>query len=102
MKDAFAPDFILQPLVENAFKHGMSPGGGLSITLTGRIENGNVKISLSNSLAQTRPDKTVEGQGVALTRARLRLCFGDNFDFSSRREGGRYSVSLSFPETFGE
>lgn len=102
VKEALAPDFILQPLVENAFKHGMSPDGALSIDLVARQENERVKISLSNSLPPAKPDNAAEGQGVALTRARLKLSFDDDFDFSSRREPGRYIVSLSFPETFGE
>lgn len=102
VKNAFAPDFILQPLVENAFKHGMSPGGALSLSVKGYVENDRVTISLSNSIAQGKADKLEEGQGTALTRARLNLCFGEDFDFSSSRNAERYSVSLTFPEMFAE
>jgi sensor histidine kinase YesM len=71
---------ILQPLVENAIKHGIAPaeeGGSVCIQIqketegiTFRISNTGVGISCSDPLA------TTDGVGLKNTDARIRKIYG--------------------------
>jgi len=76
---ALVPDLILQPLVENAIRHGVSPNAG-----TGRIEvrsrrDGdwlNVEIR-DNGAGLARGPVGPDGIGLTTTRARLERLYGD-------------------------
>jgi two-component system LytT family sensor kinase len=76
---ALVPDLILQPLVENAIRHGVSPNAG-----TGRIEvrsrrDGdwlNVEIR-DNGAGLTRGHVRPDGIGLTTTRARLERLYND-------------------------
>jgi LytS/YehU family sensor histidine kinase len=93
-----APDFILQPLVENAFKHGMASDGTLSIRLEGRHrEDGRVAITLINSVGGRDMTGSPEGIGLNLTRSRLQLSFGEDFEFTSEQHNGQYCVTIDIP-----
>jgi hypothetical protein len=83
-----APPFLLQPLVENALKHGIAPhpaGGDLAISLV-RLGTG-LRLRVSNS---GRSLGLVPGQGVGLQNleARLKLAYGSGGSFHLRTEGG--------------
>lgn len=84
----FVPSLILQTLVENAVKHGISPsldGGTIAIRairqgpMNTLIEVKNSGISLKKDRVAT--DKKSSGTGLANTRERLRLMYGDAHDF---------------------
>lgn len=80
------PPFLLQPLVENALKHGIAPhpeGGELVITLQ---RNGTgLRLSVRNS---GRAMGLVPGDGIGLSNldARLRLAYGSAGKISLRAE----------------
>jgi sensor histidine kinase YesM len=73
---------ILQPLVENAIKHGIAPaeeGGSVCVQIqketkgiTFRISNTGVNLSCSDPLA------TPDGVGLKNTDARIRKIYGDS------------------------
>jgi len=91
------PPFLLQPLVENALKHGIAPqpeGGTLEISL--RRHNGGLILRVSNS---GRPLGLVPGAGVGLSNleARLRLAYGSTASLHLRSEGPRTVASVSLP-----
>lgn len=83
--DAFVPNMILQPLVENAIRHGIAPrisGGKIKIVatqedkwLTLRICDDGLGISVNNK--RTRQF----GIGVSNTRKRLRHLYGKECEF---------------------
>ncbi len=76
---AWVPTFLLQPLVENAVRHGIecSPSGG-TITVSSRIDEAWLTLEVTD---RGRPAKhiTPRGHGVGLdnVRRRLRCCYGD-------------------------
>ena len=49
MMDMQVPSFLIQPLVENAVKHAMRAEGQLVITITGRIEDDVIVVSISDN-----------------------------------------------------
>jgi two-component sensor histidine kinase len=74
---AQVPDLILQPLVENAIKHGIAPrtkGGTLRVSAA--REEGTLRLSVYNEGPQL-PDTVRDGVGVANTRQRLYALYGN-------------------------
>ncbi|MEP6763107.1 MAG: histidine kinase [Gemmatimonadaceae bacterium] len=93
--DLEVPSFVLQPLVENALKHGLSPQlSGQSIDVKARRvgptleliveDNGrglDGAITSSGRFMAARP--SVDGLGIGLTntRSRLKVLYGDRYLF---------------------
>ena len=82
-RDLLIPTMLLQPLVENAIRHGVEPREGKgTVHVSVRRENGSLRISIADSgrgfsLGQDgRP--TREGIGIANTRERLDHIYGPN------------------------
>ena len=100
--DAQVPSLILQPMVENAMRHGVEPNTrtGL-IELRGVRRDANLVLSVSDNGAGI-PEGGLkrEGIGVANTRARLTELYGDSqkFELVNRPEGGM-CVRITIPFT---
>jgi signal transduction histidine kinase len=82
-----APPFLLQPLVENALKHGIAPhppGGELAVSLA--REGAGLRLSVRNT---GRSLGLVPGQGIGLKNleARLKLAYGAGATFHLHSEG---------------
>ncbi len=101
--DCKVPNLILQPLVENAIRHGLSKqltAGRINIH-AGR-ENGWLKVEIADNgkgIENKNLDKALtSGLGLSNTRARLEQIYGDNFRFSLQNaaEGGLL-VTLRLP-----
>jgi LytS/YehU family sensor histidine kinase len=77
-RDALVPEFILQPLVENAIRHGISklPGIGL-IEITAREDDGRLSITIRDNGPGYRPTAEA-GVGLANTRARLETLYKES------------------------
>ncbi|HEY2929216.1 sensor histidine kinase [Piscinibacter sp.] len=94
---ARVPPLLLQPLVENAVRHGVEPAaeGGV-IRVRTRIKLGNAVVSIANSVpdAPSRP-----GSGMALrnVRERLRLMHDVTAQFETRHERGMFKVQIVVP-----
>ena len=105
------PFLILQPLVENAIKHGLRtrPGGG-RVRISGRVQANDVEIEISDDGVGKDPDffadllsgrtSKVEGTGVGLRNieARLRKIYGKKYGLSFESAPGRGTcVKVRFP-----
>jgi two-component system, LytTR family, sensor kinase len=77
VRDALVPEFILQPLVENAIRHGVAKRSeaGL-IEIAGRESNGDLMLSVEDNGPGYQPTSNV-GVGISNTRARLKTLFGE-------------------------
>jgi signal transduction histidine kinase len=99
--DARVPNLILQPLVENAIRHGIAPraeGGRLDIEA--RRRNGKLELEISDDGAGADQGATELRNGIGLTncRARLEQLYGDEHGFEyGRRPSGGFSVVLTLP-----
>ena len=82
--DALVPNLILQPIVENAIKHGVNKTEGVGrIALRGRIEGGQLVLSVENNAPLVEGSDGI-GVGVRNTRARLTHLYGDDQSFELR------------------
>ncbi len=97
---ASIPVLSIQPLVENAVKHGVaSRAGDGFVRLTIRQESDSISVSVSNSGAcDARMINSANG-GVGLTnvRRRLALCYGEETRVEGHVEGNITSVGFVLP-----
>jgi two-component system, LytTR family, sensor histidine kinase AlgZ len=94
---AKVPALFLQPLVENAVKHGVEPSStGADVKVTTQRRGSVVVIKVTNTVpaGQGRP-----GHGVALdnVRDRLRLLHDVQAQFQTALIDGRYQVRMEVP-----
>ncbi|MCO5111335.1 MAG: histidine kinase [Burkholderiaceae bacterium] len=99
---ALLPPLLLQPLVENAVKHGVEPcarGGKLRV-LT-ELRGSRVVVRITNTLPEGQPAHSTapRGHGIALAnvRARLALLHDVQGEFSAAIEDGLYQVRITLP-----
>ena len=86
--DALVPSMILQPIVENAYVHGISRSLGKgTITIKAFVEGENLCISIRNAgcVPGSFGDALKrQGVGIANVKARLELHYGSRQSFSIR------------------
>lgn len=99
--DIEVPRLILQPLVENAIKHGIAPrtGRGL-VEITARRQEHGVWIEVRDNgvgLSANARQRFDQGVGLSNTRARLECLYPDRhrLDFSDGDEG--FAVQMLIP-----
>ena len=96
------PPLLLQPLVENAVKHGVepSPRGGKLKVMT-ELRGSRVVVRITNTLPDDRssPQAGSRGHGIALAnvRARLALLHDMQGEFTAGVQDGLYQVRISLP-----
>ena len=92
------PPLLLQPLVENAVKHGV--GGmveGGAIRLSARREEGRVTIIVENAFDADTPPRRDLGMGLMMVRKRLQARYGADASLEAGASGGVYRVVLRTP-----
>ncbi len=94
------PRFLLQPLVENAIRHGIShlPGGG-TIHLSAEKTLGRLELSIENDVETNRTsDEVCSGLGIANTKERLGQIYGDRASITVENHlATTFLVILSLP-----
>jgi two-component system sensor histidine kinase AlgZ len=95
---ALLPPLLLQPLLENAVKHGVEPSAqGADVWVRTQRRGERVRIVVSNTLAPQGSDS--QGLGLALgnVRERLLLLHDVQAQFHARLRHGRFEVRLEVP-----
>ncbi|MGH9935785.1 MAG: sensor histidine kinase, partial [Blastocatellia bacterium] len=100
--DALAPTLILQPLVENAIRHGIAPyvKQGL-IEIRARRQGRQLELQVRDSgpgLSNFRRTATAQGIGLANTRSRLEQLYRGEHQFTlDDATGGGLLVTIRLP-----
>ncbi len=95
---ALVPNLLLQPLVENAIKHGIEkqarPG---TIEITSSRVDGELILEVSDN-GKGLPEQWNENIGLSNTRSRLSQLYGSNHRFEMRnRDSGGVAIRIAIP-----
>ena len=101
-RSALVPSLLLQPLVENAVKHGVErTSQTVTITILARRRNGWLCLLVRNNGPGLLPPGGAGGLGLANTRERLAQMYGDQQDLSLyQQEDGTVEVEVRIPFRF--
>ena len=102
--EVFVPSMLLQPIIENAIKHGLAPRlEGGEIHLRTRHRDGRLTIQIDDNGMGMSPERLREayggGIGISNVHERLRLLYGDQFDMDIRSQPGEGTqIRIEIPE----
>lgn len=104
-RDLLLPSLILQPLVENAVKHGISPKvGGGRVTIEARIDDGDLRLAVRDTGVGFGDRRAVFERGVGLRNVRDRLLRLYGADYAPQvisQPGAGTTVTLRIPVVQG-
>ncbi len=92
------PPLLLQPLIENAIKHGvagMIEGG--TVRLEARHENGRLYLWVDNDFDADAPPPRKSGMGLANVRARLQARYDHRAKLETETKGTHFRAGLNIP-----
>jgi two-component system, LytTR family, sensor kinase len=96
-RDALVPSLILQPLVENAIKHGIAARLAAGrITLTARRDGMDLELQVEDD-GPGFTAESGEGVGLANTRGRLHALFHDRHAFQVATTDAGSTVTIRLP-----
>ncbi len=102
--DAFVPSMLLQPIIENAIRHGLAPKlEGGEIHLCTKMTDGRLTIDINDNGMGISTERLAEiyheGIGISNVRERLRLLYGDQFRMEIKsQEGQGTQIRIEIPE----
>jgi hypothetical protein len=96
------PPLLLQPLVENAIKHGIQDcvGGGV-IRIEAKRAGGALRVAVENPVDPDAPVRRGEGVGLQNVRRRLEVFGAHESQLSASRTGDTFRVLLTLPAVAG-
>ena len=104
LRYALVPSLFLQPLVENAIRHGLSPrAGGGTIVVTAGSSNGRLEVKVADDGVGLPPGwlpRSQEGVGLSVTRERISGLHPDgcsSFTVAPAAGGIGTEAQISFP-----
>ena len=93
------PPMVLQTLVENAVKHGISPlASGGAIVIRAALQENSIMVEVENTGQIAPPSGGATQVGLANTRERLRILYGDAACILLANRGGdRVAATVTLP-----
>jgi LytS/YehU family sensor histidine kinase len=97
--DVRVPALLLQPLLENAFKHGVERAvARVRITVSARRDKGSLEIGVHNSGSLLAPEHH-GGVGLRNCRDRLRIIYGNAASLRVHDEDNGVAARILIPLT---
>jgi hypothetical protein len=96
--EGLVPPLLLQPLVENAVRHGIEPSSVPGrLRVQAQAEHGRLQIRIANTVNGSN-GRAGTGRGLELTRLRLRTIYGEQgARFSAGAEAGGFEAKVDLP-----
>lgn len=96
--ECMVPPLVLQPLIENAVKHGIATlvdGGTIKVNC--RVTDGLLEISVENGFDPDSPAPRRSGLGLRNVRSRLETRFGNAARLSARSDTNHFRAEMVVP-----
>ncbi len=95
-EDFSLPPLTLQPLIENAVRHGIEciPEGGC-IRIFSRFTQDHLQLTITNPIGKQQNPGT--GEALQNTEQRLHWLYGNDAKLKTKTESGSFQVELEFP-----
>lgn len=98
LPDIMIPSLSIQPLVENAVRHGVEPSlETVSIEITVKHESGTVVIVVSNDVPTLKNIVAGHKVGLLSSRQRIRALSGGRAELNTRIENNRFIAEIILP-----
>ncbi len=97
--NAMIPTLLLQPLIENAIRHGiatLTEGGWVRLEISSRMSE-RLSIEVRNNFDADAPRKRGAGIGLKNVRGRLDTTYGNRARFDVRADEGEFQVAIELP-----
>lgn len=104
-RKAAMPVLTLQPLIENAIRHGiesMPDGGTVRVRLRELNDRIHIEVTNPRPPVRARTARDVPGQSLEDIRARLRAHYGDAAMLHTQEDIGQYTVTVVLPVRGGD
>ena len=96
IEEAWVPHLVLQPLVENAVKHGLATANGhLAISVTAERRGADLAVEIRNSGQLKKHSRDRPAVGLANTSRRLELHYPDRHRLTIDQAGGEVVARLT-------
>ena len=97
--DVYIAPLLLVPIIENAFKHGVSYKNSSFIDVNALLENDFVRFTCKNSKCDSKPSTDVEEGGVGLknVKKRMALIYGNKAQMTIHDNTDTYEIELIIP-----
>ena len=100
LRDAPIAHFLLQPLVENAVKHGVAPSSEpVTIRIDARSAGDDLVVAVENNCAEGQSPGHGTQVGLRNVRERLAAVYGERGHLETIHREGGYLALLRFPRT---
>lgn len=96
VSEVLVPRQILQPVLENIFKHGPR-GGAIDVKVRAWEEDSHLHLRVENNLADGTADTVSEGEGIQLTKLRLQMAYSEAAELVREIKAGKYQVTIGVP-----
>jgi LytS/YehU family sensor histidine kinase len=97
--DLMVPPLLIQPLVENAIKHGLyGVTGDILIEFTAKKESNYFVIVITNPCSQESSGPRGAGFGLESVERRLYLLFGRKDLLHYKKENDNFTASMKIPQ----
>jgi two-component system LytT family sensor kinase len=92
------PPMLLQPLVENAIKHGVYQSTELvTIEINVLTKEDHLEITIVNNFDEAMVNKNGTGLGLVNCKERLRILYGSSQFLETHADAGKYFVRVQIP-----
>lgn len=98
--DVEVPTMILQPLIENAIKHGVYESlEPVEVSFSCSVKNGYLVLELINDFDPKQPSRKGTGVGLQNVSERIRLVYDSEGSIHWRIDKNKFIVTLSIPQS---
>lgn len=85
--------FLLLPIIENSFKHGVSADKCI-INIRCTLDNNRLSLEVNNPISANESEKSKGGIGIQNLKQRLQLIYPNAYVFEYKEEDGLFNVHL--------